>query len=84
MNAYGYQVPVQAMGDRSQLKGQAETYKAEFHGERRKKDDSFIELGYALRRLVIRAYPITAHEAREETVLDRFLMGLDEMRKHVS
>ena len=84
VNAYDYQVPVQAMGDRFQLKGYAETYKAESHGWRRKEDESFIELSYALRRLVIRAYPKTAHEAREEMVLDRFLIGRDEMRKHVS
>ena len=46
------------------------TYKAESHGWCRKEDESFIELGYALRRLVTRAYPKTVHEAREETVLD--------------
>ena len=84
VNAYGNQVPVQAMGDIFQLKGWAETCKAESHGWRRKEDDSLIELGYALRKLVIRAYPKTVHEVREETVLDWFLMGLDEMRKHVS
>ena len=85
VNAYGCQALGQAMGDRFQLKGKAETYKAEFHRWRRKEDESFIEPGFALRRLVIRAYPKTAHKAREEMVLDRFLMGLDdEMRKHVS
>ena len=35
-------------------------------------------------RLVIRAYPKTVHEAREEMVLGLDEMGLDEMRKHVS
>ena len=80
-----YQSLVKAMGDRFQPKGQVNTYKAEFRGRRRKKDETFIELGYALRRLAIRAYPNIAHEAREEMILDQFLTGLDaEMRKHVS
>ena len=84
MNTYGNQVPVQARGDRFQLKDKAETYKAEFRGWCGKEDEYFIVLGYVLGRLATRAYPKTAHEACEEMVFDRFLMGLDEMGKHVS
>ena len=85
MNGQDYQALVKAMGDRFQPKGQVNTYKAEFCGRCRKKDESFIELGYALQRLAIRAFPNIAHEAREEMVLDQFLTGLyAEMQKHVS
>ena len=61
-------------------------YKAEFRHRTRKRDESFMYYGYALKRLAIRAFPKITHEAREDLIVDQFLQGLAdaEMRRHIS
>ena len=44
-------------------KGQEETYKAQIRGHNKRKDETYIELGYTLRRLAIRAFPSVSHDA---------------------
>ena len=80
-----YDSLVEIMGQRFKPKGQEETYKAEFRGRNNRKDETYIELGYSLRRLAIRAFPGLPHNAHETMVLEQFLMGLQDadMRKHV-
>ena len=74
------------MTQRFKPEGQEEAYKAEFRHRVRKAEETFLEFGYSLRRLAIRAFPKLAHEAREDLVIDQFLLGLSdvEMRRHVS
>jgi len=77
---------VRHMRQRFKPEGQEEAYKAEFRSRVKRKDESFLEYGYTLRRLVIRAFPRLTYEGREELVRDQFILGLSdaEMRKHVS
>ena len=78
-----YDSLVQMMGPRFKPKGQEETYKAEFRGRNKRKDETYIELDYMLRRLVIRAFPGLSHDAHEIMVLEQLgLQGAD-MGKHV-
>ena len=81
-----YKALIRHMGQRFKPEGQEESYKAEFRSRIKRKDETFLEYGYALRRLVIRAFPRLSHEGREELVRDQFVMGLSdaEMRRHVS
>ena len=80
-----YDSLVEMMGHRFKSKGQEETYKAEFRGWNKRKDETYLELGYMLRRLAIRAFPGLSHDAHETMVLEQFLMGLQnaDMRKHM-
>ena len=80
-----YDSLVQMMGHLFKPKGLEETYKAEFRGRNKRKDETYIDLGYTLRRLVIRALPGLSHDVHETMVLEQFLMGLQDadMRKHV-
>ena len=57
-----------------------------FRRRSRGKEETFLEFGHRLRRLAIRAFPKINFEAREELVVDQFLLGLPdaEMRRHVS
>ena len=65
--------------------GQDEAFKAEFRHRVKRKDESFLEFGHALRRLAIRAFAAMEHTAREELLKDQFIQNLDgEMRRHVS
>ena len=81
-----YDALVTALTQRFKPEGQEEAYKAEFRRRVRKAEETFLEFGYSLRRLAIRAFPKLAHEAREDLVIDQFLLGLSdaEMRRHVS
>ena len=81
-----YDALVTALTQRFKPEGQEETYKAEFSRSVRKAEETFLEFGYSLRRLANRAFPKLAHEAREDLVIDLFLLGLSdaEMRRHVS
>ena len=85
VEAHDYDSLVETMGQRFKPKGQEETYKAEFRGRYKRKDETYIELGYSLRRLAIRAFPGLPHNARETMVLEQFLVGSTDtdMRKHV-
>ena len=71
-----YDSLVEMMGHRFKPKGQEETYKAEFRSRNKRKDETYIELGYTLRRLATRAFPGLSHDAHETIVLEPFLMGL--------
>lgn len=75
----------EALRQRFNPEGREVAYKLEFRQRNRKPDESFMDFGYALRRLAIRAFPGIPTDAREELVLDQFITGLDgiEMRKHV-
>ena len=81
-----YDALVTALTQRFKPEGQEEAHKVQFRNRFRRKDESFMEYGYALRRLAIRAFPQIKHEAREELIVDQFLQGLIdlEMRRHVS
>ena len=81
-----YESLVVALTQRFKPDGQQEAYKAEFRHRTRKRDESFMEYGYALKRLAIRAFPKITHEAREDLIVDQFLQGLAdaEMRRHIS
>ena len=61
-------------------------YKAEFRHRVRKRDESYIEYGYATRRLAIRAFPKIKYDAHEDLIRDQFLQGLTdvEMRWHIT
>lgn len=85
-HCYNYDVLVNILAGRFKPEGQEEAYKAEFRGRCKKKTETFMDFGFALRRLGIRAFPKLNHEAREDIVRDQFLTGLvePEMRKHVS
>ena len=74
------------MTQRFKPEGQGAAYKAEFRHRVRKAEETFLEFGYSLWRLAIRAFPKLADEAREDLVIDQFLLGLcdAEMRRHVS
>ena len=80
-----YEDLVRVMTQRFTPDGQQEAFKAEFRNRIKRKDETFLELGYALRRLAIRAFPKLNLEGREEMVLDQFLVGLadPDMCKHV-
>ena len=81
-----YKALIRHMGQRFKPEGQEESYKAEFRSRTQRKDETFLEYGSALRRLVIRAFTKLSHEGREELVRDQFVMGLSDakMRRHVS
>ena len=81
-----YGAVVSVLTKRFKPEGQGEAYKAEFRRRNRRTEETFLEFGYALRRLAIRAFPRIAHEAREDMVIDQFLLGLSDgdMRRHVS
>ena len=81
-----YDSLVVALTQRFKPDGQQEAYKAEFRHRTRKRDESFMEYGYALKRLAIRAFLKITHEAREDLIVDQFLQGLAdaEMRRHIS
>ena len=66
--------------------GQEEAYKVGFRCRVRKAEETFLEFGYSLWRLAIRAFPRLAHGAREDLVIDQFLLGLidAEVWRHVS
>ena len=70
------------MGRRFKPKGQEETYKAEFRGRVKQKE----EYGYCLHRLAIRAFSKLGLESREEIIKDQFILALAdaEMRCRVS
>ena len=76
---------VKMMGHRFKPKGQGESYKVELRGRNKKEDETYIELGYMLRRLAIRAFPSLSHDAHEAMVLEQVLIGLQDadMRKNV-
>ena len=80
-----YAALVKALSQRFKPVGHEEAYKAEFRRSRGK-EETFLEFGHGLRRLAIRAFPKINFEAREELVVDQFLLGLPdaEMRRHVS
>ena len=84
--ALSYEDLVKVMTQRFTPDGQQEAFKAEFRNRVKRRDETFLELGYALRRLAIRAFPKLNFEAREEVALDQFQVGLTDldMRKHVS
>ena len=52
----------------------------------RKRDDNFIQYGYAIRRLAVRAFPKIKHDACEDLIMDQFLQELTdvEMRRHIT
>ena len=81
-----YDALVTALTQLFKPEGQEEAHKVQFQNRFRRKDENFMEYGYALRRLAIRAFPQIKHEAREELIVDQFLQGLIdlEMRRHVS
>ena len=81
-----YAALVKALSQRFKPVGHEEAYKAEFRRRSRGKEETFLEFGHGLRRLAIRAFPKINFEAREELVVDQFLLGLPdaEMRRHVS
>ena len=81
-----YESLVAALTQRFKPEGQEEAYKAEFRHRGRKREESFMEYGYALKRLAIRAFPRIKHDAREDIIVDQFLQGLVDMdmRRHVS
>ena len=81
-----YDSLVVALTQRFKPDGQQGAYKAEFHHRTRKRDESFMECGYALKRLAIQAFLNITHEAREDLTVDQFLKGLAdaEMRRHIS
>ena len=58
--------------------GKEEAYKAEFRRRVRKAEETFLEFGYSLWRLAIRAFIELAHEAREDLVIDQFLLALSD------
>ena len=71
-----YDALVTALTQRFKAEGQEEAHKVQFRNRFRRKDESFMEYGYALRMLAIRAFPQIKHEAREELIVDQFLQGL--------
>ena len=81
-----YESLVVALTQRFKPDGQQEAYKAEFRHRTWKRDESFMEYGYALKRLAIRAFPKITHEAHEDLIVIQFLQGLAdaEMRRHIS
>ena len=83
---FDYRSLVKGMGQRFKPEGQEVTYKAEFRGRVKQKDETFLEYGYCLRRLAIRAFSKLGLEGREEMAKDQFVLGLAdaEMRRHVS
>ena len=81
-----YDALVTALTQRFKPEGQEEAYKAEFRRRVRKAEETFLEFGYSLGRLAIRAFPKLDHEARDDLVIDKFLLGLSDakMQRHVS
>ena len=81
-----YEDLVKALHQRFRPEGQEEVHKAEFRSLTKKHSESFMEFGYTLRRLAIRAFSSISGKAREGFVVDQFLVGLTDldMRKHVS
>ena len=81
-----YDALVRALTQHFKPEGQEEAHKVQFRNRFWRKDKSFTEYGYALRRLAIRAFPQIRHDAQEELIVDQFLQGLVDldMRHHVS
>ena len=77
---------VAALTQRFKPDRQQEAYKAEFRHRTRKRDESFMKYGYALKRLAIWAFLKITHEAREDLIVEQFLQGLAdaEMMRHIS
>ena len=61
------------------------TYKIEFRGRLKRNNETAMQYGYALRRLVSKAFPNVDRECQEQLVLDQFVMGLVNMdiKRHV-
>ena len=78
-----YENLVKTLTERFAPGGQQDAFHAEFRSRGRRKEETYMELGHALRRLAARAYPRLNYEAREELVKDQFMQGLSdvEMRK---
>ena len=76
---------VTTLGMRFKPEGREEAYKAEFKSRKKLKDESFMDFGFTLRRLALRAFPKLEHTGREENVLDQFLVGLHDpnMKRHL-
>jgi hypothetical protein len=76
---------VSTLGMRFKPEGREEAYKAEFKSRKKLKDESFMDFGFTLRRLALRAFPKLEHTGREENVLDQFLFGLydQNMKRHL-
>ena len=67
---FNYRSLVKGMGQGFKPEGQEETYKAEFRGRVKQKDETFLEYGYCLRRLAVRAFSKCDLEGREEMAKD--------------
>ena len=65
-----YGALVTALTQRFKPEGQEEAHKVQFWNRFWRKDESFMEYGYALRRLAIRAFPQIKNEAWEELIVD--------------
>ena len=77
-----YQRLVKTLGQRFKPEGREELYKAEFRQRGRKKDETFMEFGYELRRLSNRAFPKKSQDARDLMVFEQFLSGLSDPDLH--
>ena len=66
-------------GERESLK------RLEFRNRQRRRDESIVEFGFALNRLVHSAYPTMSVEAKETLAIDQFIAGLPsrDLRRHV-
>ena len=86
MGMLDYQELVRTLTQRFAPGGQQDAYRAEFRNRIKHKDETYMALGHALRRLAARAFPKLNYEAREELVKDQFMQGLSdvEMRKYVN
>ena len=80
-----YESLVAALTQRFKPDGQQKAYKAEFRHRTRKRDESLMEYGYALKRLAIRAFFKIIYEVHEDLIVDQFFQGLAdaEMRCHI-
>ena len=81
-----YEYLVAALTQGFKPEGQEKACKAEFQHRVHKREESFMEYGYALKRLAIREFPQIKHNAREDIIVDQFLQGLVDMdmRRQVS
>jgi hypothetical protein len=80
-----FKVLTETLGARFKPEGREEAYKAEFKGRRKLRDETFMDFGYALRRLALRAFPRLDYKGREENIIDQFLSGLFDpnMKRHL-
>ena len=80
-----FQAILRALKRRFDPDGRESLRKSEFRARIKRKNESVSEYGFALNRLATSAFPKMTQEAREDLIIDQFILGLPttDMQGHV-